>query len=355
MLYDQSITLGERKPENRINHCRMENLLKQMRMKFTYEEENKADLGGSRDQKIPIQKTQSFKEKKKSLNWFQKQFARNVNRDYGSIEMDHAIAVAAAAFAIKSKEVSEQKKSETLEALFTRTKSKVDGTNSPISLLGSTSKLFSGSFRSSDDHGNMVPISSDTDEKKPEKAITPAPSMKKASTFPDKKTLSFVDKKIDDKKTKTTAPKVPPPPPPPPPPIRRQTSTKFGPVRSPTGTKKQTPTGPGIGDTNADEWERTELENIRERFDKLKETINSWENKKKIKARRKLDKEESELERRRLIALEQFRIKIMYIGQIAGGARTQAEETQKKEELKAKEKANEIRITGKLPGIFSCF
>ncbi|OIW04718.1 hypothetical protein TanjilG_06710 [Lupinus angustifolius] len=326
-------------------------------MKFTDEEENKADFGGSRDQKIPIQKTQSFKEKKKSLNWFQKQFARNVGSDYDSIEMDHAIAVAAAAYAIKSKEVSEQnKKSETLEVLLKRTKSKVDATNSPISLLGSTSKLFLGSFRSPDDHGNMVPITSVTDEKKPEKAITPALSMKKASTFPDKKTLSFGDKKTDDKKTKTPAPKVHPPPPPPPlPPIRRQTSTKIVPVRPPTGTKKQNPTGPGIGETNADEWERTELENIRERFNKLKETINSWENKKKSKARRKLDNEESELERRRLIALEQFRIKIMYIGQIAGGARTQAEETQKKEELKAKEKANEIRTTGKLPGIFSCF
>ncbi|CAL0315221.1 unnamed protein product [Lupinus luteus] len=356
MLYDQSITIGERKPENRISQCRMENLVKQMRMKLIDEEENKADLGGSRDQKIPIQKTQSFKEKKKSLNWFQKQFARNLSRDYDSIEMDHAIAVAAAAYAIKSKEVSEQKKkSETLEVLLTRTKSKVDGTNSPISLHGSTSKLFSGSFRSTEDQGNNVPITSATDEKKAEKAITPAPSMKKASTFPDKKTLSFGDKKTDDKKNKTPAPKVHPPPPPPPPPIRRQTSTKIVPVRPPTGTKKQTPTGPGIGETNADEWERNELENIRERFHKLKETINSWENKKKIKARRKLDKEESELERRRLIALEQFRIKIMYIDQIAGGARTQAEETQKKEELKAKEKANEIRTTGKLPGIFSCF
>ncbi|KAK7274915.1 hypothetical protein RIF29_16016 [Crotalaria pallida] len=320
-----------------------------VRGKFPGEEENKnkADLGGTRDQKIPVQKTQSFKEKKKPLNWFQKQFASNVSH---SPEMDKAVAVAAAAFAIKSQEVSEQKKSETLEAILTKTKSKADGTKSPISLLGSASKRLSGSFRSTDDQGNKVPISLVTEEKKPEKA----PSMKKTSTFPDKKTLSFGEKKTDDKKTKTLAPKVPPPPPPPPP-IRQSSTKPPGPVRLPTGTKEPTPTGPGIGEANADEWERTELEKIRKRFEKLKETIDSWENNKKIKARRKLDKEEGELERRRLIALEKFRIKMMYIGQIAGGAKAQAEETRKKEELKAKEKANGIRTTGKLPGTCSCF
>lgn len=66
-------------------------------------------------------------------------------------------------------------------------------------------------------------------------------------------------------------------------------------------------------------------------------------------------KQQSELERRRLIALGKFRTKMVYIDQIAGGARSQAEEKRKNEELKAKEKANAIRTTGKLPGICPCF
>lgn len=272
----------------------MENLWKQMRVQLTGTEENKADLSAKRDQKTPIQKSQSFKEKKKGQNWFEKQLPRKTSRDYDSMEMEHAAAVAAVALTINLQEASEQK-SETLGTLLAKTKSKVDNTKSPKSLLSSASKRLSGSFRSTDDHGDKVPISS-VEEKKPEKAITRVPSMKKTSTF-------------TDNKPDTPAPKFPPPPPPPP---IRKTSRKPG---------QQTTTGSSIEERNAEEWERTELDKIRQRYEKLKEMIDSWENKKRMKSKLKLIKQEGELVRRRLKDLEKFQNKMNYVNQVAEGAR----------------------------------
>lgn len=89
-----------------------------------------------------------------------------------------------------------------------------------------------------------MPVFSFIEKKKPEKAIIPTPSMTKTSTF-------------TDKKPETPTPKIPPPPPPPPP--IRQTSIKPVPLR-------QTPTGPNVGEAKADEWEKTELDKIRQRY-----------------------------------------------------------------------------------------
>ncbi|KAK2375408.1 Remorin family protein [Trifolium repens] len=312
----------------------MESLWNQMRVQLTGTEENKAGIGATRNQKIPIQKTQSFKEKKRGQNWLQKQLSSKTSRDYDFIEMVHAAAVAAAAFSINLQETSEQK-SETPEASLARSKSKVDNTKSSKSILSSASKRLSGSFRSKDDQGDKVSISSVTDEKKPEKAITAAPSMKKTSTFTGKKTDS-------------TTLKAPPPPRPPPPPPIRKTSKKPDPLRNTT-------TGSNVEETNADEWERTELDKIKRRFQKLKEIIDSWEDKKRMKAKRKLIKQESELEQRRLKALVKFQNKMKYVNQVADGARAKAEENRKNEELQAKGKAGAIRTTGKLPRNYFCF
>ncbi|KAJ6891607.1 hypothetical protein NC651_024952 [Populus alba x Populus x berolinensis] len=64
---------------------------------------------------------------------------------------------------------------------------------------------------------------------------------------------------------------------------------------------------------------------------------------------------ESELERIRSRALKQFHDDIVDIDQIAGGAKAKAAERQRNEEFKAKEKANTIRKTGKLPRTCFCF
>ncbi|KAL9328809.1 hypothetical protein ACSQ67_003812 [Phaseolus vulgaris] len=299
----------------------METLMKQIRVKLTgAEEENKADLGGSRDQKVTTQKTPSFKDKKKVQNWFERQFSRNMSHDYDT-EMEHAAAVAAAAFAIFSQEVSlipQQKKMR--ETPLSRGKSKVDDTKPSFSQFGETSTQFSVDLR-------------------PEKGMTPASSMRRSSTLGEKIRSNTDGKKPEiqspkraptfgnehlvntgEIKPESPHPKIPPlvqkpeplmPPPPPPPPIR-QTSARAG-----------------SNETKANAWEREELEKIKERYEKLLETIGSWEKRKKAKSVRKLNKLQ--------------------------GAKAQAEERRRNEVLKAKEKANIIRTTGKIPGPCSCF
>ncbi|QCD82575.1 Remorin [Vigna unguiculata] len=333
----------------------METLMKQIRVKLTgAEEENKADIGGSRDQKVSTQQISSFKDnKKKGQNWFQRQFSRNMSHDYDT-EMEHATAVAAAAYAIFSQEVSlipQQKKMR--ETPLSRGKSKVDDTKPPFSQFGSTSRQFS------------------VDIKRPEKGMNQASSMRRSSTFgeklksnsdgkkpeiqPPKRTPTFSDEHLmntGETKPETPHPKVPLPvhqpeplkpeplrPPPPPPPPIRQNSAR-----------------PGANETKADAWEREELEKIKERYEKLLETIESWEKRKKAKAIRKLNKlQHGDSERKRGKALKKYEEKMNYINQIAGGARAQAEERRRNEVMKAKEKANIIRTTGKIPGPCSCF
>ncbi|KAI5437761.1 remorin isoform X2 [Lathyrus oleraceus] len=307
----------------------MENLWNQMRGQLTGMDEKKPDLGATRDRKIPIQKTQSFKEKKRSQNWFQKQLPMKRSHDFDSFEIEHAAAVAAAAFSINLQEASEQT-SETPETSLAKTKSKLGSSKSSKSLLASASKRLSGSFRYKDDQGDKVSISPVSEEKKPEKAIMPAPSMKKTSTFIDKKPV-------------TSTPKAPPPPP-----SIQKTSRQPSPLR-------QTTTGTNIQEEDADVWERTELNKIQQRYEKQKETIDSWQDKKRMKAKRKLIKHESELERRRFKALEKFQNKMKCVNQVADRARTKADENRKNEELQAKRKAGAIRTTGKLPRIYFCF
>ena len=54
-------------------------------------------------------------------------------------------------------------------------------------------------------------------------------------------------------------------------------------------------------------------------------------------------------------AAEKFRNEMDYIDRIAGGARAQAAERRRNEELKVKEKANIIRRTGRVPSTCPCF
>lgn len=151
-----------------------------------------------------------------------------------------------------------------------------------------------------------------TDEKKPEKVLTPASSMKntptsreqlntnntKPETPAPRKTPTFGDKNpknadnmlaperiptFGHKKTDETKPEIPkqkfappvqsassrPIPPPPPPPQIGVTSIRPGPVRPPTtpvNTRRQTPTRLNTNDKKAEAWEREEVEKIKERY-----------------------------------------------------------------------------------------
>ncbi|KAL5553681.1 hypothetical protein UlMin_041082 [Ulmus minor] len=316
----------------------MDNLFKQTRLRISgFGKENVGESGSSKDRTIPPQKSVSFKEKKKGQNWFRRQFSRQMSQDYDSNngEIEHSVAIAAAAFAITS-----------LDESSTPAKKlpKEDPSSSAITIKGKREETDPGrvSKKSSE---SKVPVTAATDTKPPEKVLLPAPSFRKTSSVVDKqKTGSFKPESASPKPDKQKGSRPPPPPPPPlPPPLPR------------TATKRESSTRPGMAKTQADIWEEAQMAKIKESHERQKVTINSWEEKKKTKAKRRLENKERELESKRAKAMEKFRRQIRYIDQVAGGARAKAEENQRNEVLKAKEKANAYRRTGKFPKSCFCF
>ncbi|KAJ6772343.1 REMORIN FAMILY PROTEIN [Salix koriyanagi] len=275
----------------------MEHLLNQAR-RVRFSGQEKPEEPRSARERSSL-KTVSFKDaaqNKGPQNWFRRQFSGQMNQDYDANRTGQATAVAAAAYAITSLNASsipEQKKmSKGPETSLTQTDSKRDGLTDLISESGSTSKRFSGK-------GSIRSL------------------------------------RRQDSEPKVTVPK---------------------PELPPTSNPATPPTRRAKGDgTDADAWERDELSKIQRRYEKMKGTILSWENKKKEKAKKRIRKTESDLEKIRSTALKQFHDDMVDIGQIAGGARAKAEERQRNEEFKAKEKADTIRKTGKLPRTCFCF
>ncbi|XP_022137546.1 uncharacterized protein At3g61260 [Momordica charantia] len=134
-------------------------------------------------------------------------------------------------------------------------------------------------------------------------------------------------------------------------------------IKKPMGQEKKEP-GTGIPlppprqnlvQTRADVWERDKMERIRKRYQKMKSSILAWENEKKMHAKLQMEKKKAELERKKVLFLQYYQDNIVRIDQIAGGARAQLEEKRKNEEDKARETANRIRLTGRLPVTCFCF
>ncbi|XP_073268248.1 uncharacterized protein [Populus alba] len=349
----------------------MENMLKQVRVRFSGQEKPE-EPRSARQGRIPPLKTPSFKDgsqNKRPGNWFRRQFSGQTNQDYDSNRTEQAVAVAAAASAITSLNASstpEQKKiSMGPETSMTQPDRKREGLTGLISESGRISKQFSGKGSKSQDR--EVPETA-TKEKTPSEVAAAASRVKRTLTPTDKPAPSM-------KKTPTSIESA-------------ESMTDERPIKpeitvpKPETSKPAIPhTRPAIEDgTDADAWERAELSKIQKRYEQVNATILSWENKKKKKAKKRHQKTEvgfiyifviqlnffsgadkylldlqSELERIRSRALKQFHDDIVDIDQIAGGAKAKAAERQRNEEFKAKEKANTIRKTGKLPRTCFCF
>ncbi|XP_052188119.1 uncharacterized protein At3g61260 [Diospyros lotus] len=332
----------------------MESLIRQTWQKHggagqTTKEEDGSIVG----RKIPAERAQSFKaEKKKTLNWFQgRQFSRQVSQEYNYINgTEHSAAVAAAAFAIHSlQELSmrdENKRPDGLVPSFTKTKSsKSEDTKNRVLESGKASKRFSAedsknrapetgetSMKSSAP-SKVAPVTKAASGKVAGKAVSPTPSFKQAPSFTG--TAS---------KAPESALPIPPSP--------RQSATSL----PPTDLKSQDSKRSGMDDdTRADVWEKTELTKINERYEKLKTTIREWETKKKEKAKRRLERTERQVERKKTKASEHYRSEMKRVEEIARGALAQAEEHKRNEELKVKDKANKIRLTGRIPAACLCF
>ncbi|CDY44060.1 hypothetical protein BRARA_B01851 [Brassica rapa] len=96
-------------------------------------------------------------------------------------------------------------------------------------------------------------------------------------------------------------------------------------------------------------WKEREMDKTRKKYERLSEKIMLWEDKKKKKAKRKLHRTERGVEKAKLKAKQRFIDDNERIEIIVASARTHAYESQMKEVLKVKEKANLMRTTGRSP------
>ncbi|KAJ8547998.1 hypothetical protein K7X08_021234 [Anisodus acutangulus] len=356
-----------------------------MRVRFSgIGEEEKGGSSSTTERRIAPEKTQPFKDTKKTPSWLHRQFIRTMSRDYDSSDsVDYPAAVAAASFAVKSiedrSEYYDRRTNIGGDKPLTKIKSKAediakkpekfsDEATKPSSKLPHKNVQIRTATIIPEPVKSVPPIKKKPTfgDSKPESEVAEkakrAPSIKKTPTSVDtkhgsevaekvnrapsmKKTSTFLDQSIDIRAPKN--PEVPVSDPAVKP--TRQSSSQPGMVKTPNTMK------PGSGNSKADIWEKEEMEKIRERYKKLIKEIVEWETKKKKKAKRKLEKIEAELDRRRAKAMRHFNNEVGRIESIAGGAKQQADQHRKNEELKVIEKANKIRSTGKMPSTCSCF
>ncbi|CAI9096497.1 OLC1v1032659C1 [Oldenlandia corymbosa var. corymbosa] len=356
----------------------MDSLFRQLRTRSPYVGQEDKE-GSSRESTIPLQKTQSFKgEKKRTPSWIKRQFSGSMGQDSDSIaEGEYQLAVAAAAFAVKSLEESKgrdaRKGSRLPEKETVRKTEETTAPPPPPPLPPPPAERRTKSIKFSDDvpkpslgiPDQRVHITTGATEKMPETAavIPPAPPVKKKLSFADsnlnttssflpqgtlpdekpirpsiKKTSTF-DKTVDRTRSRKSEASE----------QKREVPSPVRPPFLPADIVSQSTKAPVKGDIDADTWEKNELASIHERYAKLKTKILDWEQKKKTKAKRRLERTEAELDKRRAKAMQHYKSELASIESTAGGARSQAEENRKNEEFKTKEKANKIRLTGKLP------
>ncbi|KAJ0241322.1 hypothetical protein HA466_0217380 [Hirschfeldia incana] len=93
-------------------------------------------------------------------------------------------------------------------------------------------------------------------------------------------------------------------------------------------------------------WKETEMGKMRSKYEKLREKITFWEDKKTKKAKRKLHRTERGVEKTKLKAMQRYSEDNERIDTIVASARAHAYGMQIKEELKVKQKANLMRTSG---------
>ncbi|XP_031106712.1 uncharacterized protein LOC116011295 [Ipomoea triloba] len=229
-----------------------------------------------------------------------------MSQDYDSREgsIDYAVAVAAAAYAIKSLEdsIRDQRKGPLPEKNFTIRTATIVDTRKPIAPTSSIKKA-----------PTLMNSTNGVASSKPE--IEAARKIDRPAATSFRKTPTFGERLLD----------------------RPATRKPETPVNLPSrqfSSQPSTPTKVVKGGTRADVWEQEELEKIRKRYEKLNSTIDEWETKKTIKAKRHLEETEADLDTTRAKALAHYCNEVERIVNISEGANRQAEQNQQNEELK---------------------
>ncbi|CAH8389655.1 unnamed protein product [Eruca vesicaria subsp. sativa] len=113
--------------------------------------------------------------------------------------------------------------------------------------------------------------------------------------------------------------------------------------------------GLASGTSKADSWEKSQLNKIRLRYEKMKTEIVGWENERKVAAKLRMEKRKSELQKRTEINNQHYKSKLARIQVIADGAKKQLEEKRRSQEAHVQEKVKKMRRTGKVPANYFCF
>ncbi|KAA3488193.1 microtubule-associated tumor suppressor candidate 2-like [Gossypium australe] len=310
----------------------------------------------------------------RTQNWFGKPFSGKMTswNDDSNHKPEQVLAVAAAAAtyvinSIAEPNIQDQKKTSAgLGPSLTRDKSRKEDKSFSTSKPGTVSKQLSGkgSTKGSGSAESKVAVPDGMDDNETKSAL----SLKRPLTFADYLGNTSITKQRSSSKpdmfssqTESAAPK---------PDVSTIKPASTAPKPDHPAIKPGTAAGrpeepptieprPETEQAKAEDWEKDEMAKIKERYKKLNSTILAWEEKKKKKAKNKLDRTEkliayflgrqSGLERKRARALLKFKNEMEYIKQAVDGARAQAEASQKNDELKAKEKANITRKTGEVP------
>ncbi|CAA0825537.1 Heparanase-like protein 1 [Striga hermonthica] len=244
--------------------------------------DNKEDSSTSTtDRKLQPQITQSFKERKRSQSWLRRQFSRQTSSDYELSGADYQAAVAAAAYAIQSlDDLKSKDNKEAANKSLSKMKDKSEATITRPEPLKSALKSADETLRSSFKNPNQTNTNT---KKTPEKE----PSFKKRISFADNEE-TIIRNKPENSAPDERVPEVGPT-------FRADSKKKpetIMPKTNPVDSIKPTAVKSGPGDYRADDWEIKEIENIRERYVKLRATIDNWETKKKKKAKRKIERAE---------------------------------------------------------------
>lgn len=102
----------------------------------------------------------------------------------------------------------------------------------------------------------------------------------------------------------------------------------------------------------ADVWEKAEMINANNRYEKMMSLISEWQNEKKTKAKRRMERKQGGPEHEQVKALQKYNNEVSRINKIAGDARALAKERKQNDEAKIREKAAKIRLTGKVPSAY---
>ncbi|KAJ9549222.1 LOW QUALITY PROTEIN: hypothetical protein OSB04_021765 [Centaurea solstitialis] len=272
----------------------MDNLIKQMRVKFSgIDEGNVGESSRVRDRKMSSQKTRSFKgDNRRSQSWNKGQLSsRELKYDDDSDYMEtdeFRTAVAAAAFAINSAEEQRRRTRRRRDDSLNKAKRKHD--DGPVSVssarkpreriqLPSSSSL-SNKMKNKEDEA--VPISTPTLlPKKPSELQEKVPKIASRPRANTRLREESPRGSVDDATRNQTKP--------------LQVQNLKATLQSSTTYTPKTEVGRKRSESRPEDvkgrcWEKTEMERVKERYERLNAKILEWENEKKVKAKKKLSR-----------------------------------------------------------------